>query len=114
MADNVDQYIERLRNALERAQREQDSLPLSVPSPTRDMFYDFIVKKLMDEDLPHHAASCQGCQGFALSMSLSALGWEDPKAPRPATPKERMETLMEQMRIALAFLEKLHGQALHR
>ena len=113
MADNVDQYIERLRNAFERAQREQDSLPLSVPSPTRDMFYDFVVKKLMDEDVPHQPALCQQCQGFALAMALSAIGWEDQKAPRPATPEERMEALIEQVTIALAFLGKLHEQALH-
>ena len=114
MPETADQFIGRLRDAFERAQREQDSLPLSFPSPVRDMFFDVVVKKLMDEDVPHQPVSCQGCQVFALGMALSAIGWEDPKARRPATPKKRMAALMEQVTIALEFIGKLHDQALHR
>ena len=111
MRETADQFIERLRHAFERAQQEQDELALTVPSPLRDMFFDFVVRKLLERQERHVAASCEGCQGFALRMALSALGWDDPEAPRPSNVKERMAVLTEQVGIALEYVEKLHQKA---
>ena len=111
MTETAGQFIGRLREAFERAQREQDSLSLSIPSPIRDMFFDFVVRKVLEKDEPHVAASCEGCQRFALQMALSALGWEDPAVPRPSAAAERMAALTEQVSIALEYVEKLHQKA---
>ena len=108
MPETADQFIGRLKAAFERAQAEQDRLALSIPSPLRDMFFDFIVRKILEKERPHVAASCEGCQGFALSMALSALGWDDRGAPRPSSVKERMAALLEQVSIALEYVGKLH------
>ena len=111
MPETADQFIGRLRDAFERAQAEQDRLALSIPSPLRDMFFDYVVRKVLEKERPHVAAACEGCQTYALQMALSALGWEDRTAPRPSNVKERMAVLTEQVGIALEYVEKLHKKA---
>ena len=107
MDKDQEALIRRLRAALERARQEVDQLPLSIPSPLRDQFFSHLMDEL-SEDTTHRTAHCEGCRGYALNMALSALGWQDQMAPRPGTPKERMEALCEQVEIALRFLDKLH------
>ena len=102
-------FIGRLKAAVERAQEETDLLPLSVPSPLRDRFFSHLMDELT-EDNTHRSDHCEGCRGYALQMALSALGWQDQMAPRPATAKMRMEALIEQVTIALRFLQKLHEE----
>ena len=112
MDPDKEAFIDRLRAALKRAQQETDQLPLSIPSPLRDQFFS----QLMDElakNRTHRTDHCEGCRGYALDMALGALGWHDQMAPRPETPKERMEALCEQVEIALRFLDKLHTDGFH-
>ena len=107
MDNDKEAFITRLREALERAQQETAQLSLSIPSPIRDRFFSLIMEELTRDDT-HRAEHCEGCRAYALQMALSALGWEDRNALRPASPKERMEALLEQVTIALRFLDKLH------
>ena len=112
MPETADQFIERLRNAFERAHRERESLDYTIPSPLRDMFFDFVVRRVLEKDERHVAAACERCQAFALQMALTALDWQDPMAPRASTAAARMAALTEQVTIALEYVEKLHQQAL--
>ena len=112
MDKDQEEFIKRMRAALERAREETDRLPISVPSPLRDQFFSHLMDEL-SEDTTHRTAHCEGCRGYALNMALSALGWQNQMAPRPETPKERMEALCEQVEIALRFLEKLHHDGLN-
>ena len=112
MPETADQFIGRLRDAFERAQRERESLDYTIPSPLRDMFFDFVVRRVLEKDEPHVAAACERCQAFALQMALTALGWEDRTAPLPSNVKERMAVLTEQVTIALEYVERLHQKAL--
>ena len=106
-------FIGRLRAAVERAQQETDQLPLSIPSPLRDRFFSHLMDELAEDD-SHDLGHCPGCMSYAISMALAALGWEDRQRRRPATAKERMEALLEQVTIALRFLDKLHHEGLSR
>ena len=115
MPETADQFIGRLRDAFERAQRERESLDYTIPSPLRDTFFDLVVRAVLKEKkVPHAAASCEGCQEWALRIALSALGWENREAPRPSATAERMAVLLEQVGIALEYVEKLHQKALDR
>jgi hypothetical protein len=101
-------YISRLDDAVRSAHEAVDQLPLSTPAPVRDQFFGMIVNGLME--LPHRSEHCPDCMSYAHSMAISALGWQDANAPRPATAQERMDALQEQMRIALDFLNSLNDK----
>ena len=109
MDKDQEAHIDRVRAAFERAQQETDQLPLRVPGPLRDQFFSTLMEDLLQD--PHRTDHCEGCRAYALSMALSALGWSDLNAPRPATAKERMDALFEQVTAALQFLDKLHERA---
>ena len=102
------EFIRRLNNVFCEAQQALNELPLSIPGPLRDQFFAMIVTDLMEE--PHRSGHCPKCMEYAHSMALSALGWQDLAAPRPATPQERMDALQEQIRIALRFLDSLEKE----
>ena len=106
MDKDQEAHIDRVRAAFNRAQQEADQLPLSVPGPIRDQFFTFLMNDLLEG--PHRTDHCEGCRTYALNMALSALGWSDLNAPRPATAKERMDALFAQVTAALQFLDKLH------
>ena len=97
----------RFRQALEIAAEEASALPLSTPGPIRDAFTMNLMEALLRR--PHQSRNCEQCLGMAQSMAMVALGWTDLKATRADTVQERMNVLMEQMDIALVYLDKLHN-----
>ena len=111
ISDTQRDDIARVLAALQMAQEEIDTLPLSVPSPLRDRAFVSIMEVLLEK--PQSGYTCPNCFNSALAMTLSALGWEDRAAPRPQTPKERMEALIAQMNVALAFLDGLRHSGAH-
>ena len=111
MDNDKEAFIDMAKAAIERAQQETDQLPLSVPSPLRDGFFNLIMQNLMGKET-HSTEHCQQCLSIAHNMAVSAIGWEDRNAARPPTAKERMDALTEQMTIALQFLDKLDKEGL--
>lgn len=109
ISDKERETISRMIGALQHAQEETDMLPVNLPGPLKDRAFDFIVTTLLSG--PDSSYTCPSCSNLALSMALSALGWEDRAAPRPASPKERMDALIDQMKIAWEFLDGIrHGE----
>ena len=111
MDNDKEAFITRLREALERAQQETAQLSLSIPSPLRDNFFHTLMQGLLGEE-PHRTEHCQACMAIAHNMAVSALGWGDQNAARPATAQDRMKMLTEHVTFALRFLDKLHKEGL--
>ncbi len=103
----VDAYIDRTKRAAERVTAEMKDLPLDMSPLLREQIVQSLMYRLMED--PHSAAHCGSCLSAARDLAMLSLGWEDKAAARPATARERMDMLLEQMRIALAFMEELHA-----
>lgn len=98
----------KLYDAFMRANEVVNRIPTTVlAGPMRDHVLHNLAEKFAEG--PHRAAHCPHCMQMAHAMAVTALGWDDKAAPRPATAAERMDALMEQFAMALFFLDDIQG-----